>query len=179
LTVVAYPEPASTWWRCEPRRLARDQSEVAADFPDLTWDGLGAGRWAGRLPLWPFNRRPPPELPVLAEQGLTVEVAYCHAYPMVAPLIYPQDPCPEVAEWTVHDWHVNGNGTLCLLQADSMWDPRQSIIDLLLKAAGWRVEYALMKAGVIDSMSVSGMVSDASFDPLVAQAVLRRTPDRS
>jgi hypothetical protein len=95
---------------------------------------------------------------------------YGHAYPMVPPSIWPLDPAPPVAEWTMHDWHVNGDGSLCLLQADSLWSPRDSLVDLLLKAAGWRVEYALMKAGMLTAMTTNGIVSDPGMDGLVASA---------
>jgi hypothetical protein len=109
---------------------------------------------------------------LIGEWGMPLEVVYGHAYPMVPPSIFPLDPVPKVAEWTIHRWHVMGDGSLCLLQDDVMWDPRQSVIDLLLKAAGWRVEYALVKAGLVDGMSMNGIVTDASRDDLIAPAVL-------
>jgi hypothetical protein len=102
---------------------------------------------------------------------MQLTVRYGHAYPMVAPLIYPLDPMPEIVERTDHRWHVSGDGSLCLLQNDTAWTGRDSIVHLLLKAAGWRVEYALMKAGVIDSMSLHGIVEDAHLDGLIPVAV--------
>ncbi|WP_067514228.1 hypothetical protein [Nocardia puris] len=47
--------------------------------------------------------------------------------------------------------------------------------ELLAKAAGWRIEYAMMKAGVIEQMSVNGIVSDSLQDHLVAHAAHRTT----
>jgi hypothetical protein len=44
-------------------------------------------------------------------------------------------------------------------------------VDLLLKAAGWRVEYSLMEAGVIEAMTLRGIVDDDQLDHLVAVAV--------
>ncbi len=38
-----------------------------------------------------------------------------------------------------------------------------------MKACGWRIEYALMKAGLIDAMTTSGIVSDSSLDGLIDQ----------
>ncbi|MFG3689583.1 hypothetical protein [Micromonospora sp. NPDC047740] len=163
---------AVTWWQCEPRRLARDEAEIGEWFPGLQWVDEGAGGWVGRLPRWPFDRPEPAGLPALVgEEGLEALLVYGHAYPMVAPLIYPGDPRPGIAQRTDHKWHVNGNGSLCLLQDDATWNGRGSVLDLLLKAAGWRVEYALMKAGVIEAMTLHGIVDDAQSDHLIAVAV--------
>jgi hypothetical protein len=160
-----------TWWRCEPSRLDRDRSEIADVFSDLIWIPEDAGAWVGALPLWPFDRPAPPGLTQLAgPAGLKMQLCYGQAYPMVPPSIYPLSPLPELAEWTVHDWHVNGDGSLCLLQTHSLWDPGASVVDLLLKAAGWRIEYALMKAKAITAMSVNGIVSDTSFDQIISEA---------
>jgi hypothetical protein len=166
-------DPAATvpWWRAEPSRLARDRRDIARAFPDLTLDLTGQGTWDGVLPRWPFQRPEPEGLPVLlGETGLRLRVQYVPAYPMVLPLFWPCAPEPELSERTQQRWHVLPVGALCLLQTEAAWEPNTSIADLLLKAAGWRVEYALMKAGVIDSMSVSGIVSDSSGDPLIVEA---------
>jgi hypothetical protein len=166
------PTQPATWWQCEPKRFARDTAEVADAFPALVWDATGAGRWAGRLPIWPFDRPEPPGLSeLIGGVGLEVLVAYGHAYPVVRPAIYPLDPQPEFLERTQHTWHVNGDGSLCLLQNEATWTARDTIVELLLKAAGWRVEYALMKTGAIDAMSERGIVEDASFDHLMPQTV--------
>jgi len=160
-----------TWWQCEPRRLARDQHEVSSWCPDLQWVAQGAGGWTGQLPRWPFERPEPDGLVALiGKVGMPVFVIYGHGYPMVPPSVFSLDPEPQVTEWTLHRWHVNGDGSLCLLQDDVMWEPRQSVVDLLLKAAGWRIEYALVKAGVVDGMSPNGIVTDGSRDDLIASA---------
>lgn len=161
-----------TWWECEPKRLARDQREVTQWCSDLTWVPEGAGMWQGRLPLWPFDRAEPGGLRgLIGQEGMPVMVVYGHAYPMVPPAVYPLDPKPELTEFTQTRFHVMGDGRLCLLQDASSWTGRDSIIDLLLKAAGWRVEYALIKAGVIEAMTISGIVNDASQDHLIARAL--------
>ncbi|MEV7886915.1 hypothetical protein ACWD3I_29300 [Streptomyces sp. NPDC002817] len=163
------PTPVS-WWACEPRRLHRDREEITARFPDLEWNDEGAGRWDGKLPRWPFDRPEPAHLTSwIGDEGLLLRVQYSHAYPMVAPRLVPLDPLPEPIEWTQTRWHVNGDATLCLLREAALWTGRDSIIDLLLKAAGWRVEYALMKHNVIERMSDNGIVDDDRFDHLLTQ----------
>ncbi|WP_237404792.1 hypothetical protein [Actinacidiphila reveromycinica] len=76
------------------------------------------------------------------------------------------DPLPEPWEWTQHCWHLNGDASLCLLR-DDVWTGRESVVDLLLKAAGWRIEYALMKHRAIEQMTSSGIVADDSLDQLL------------
>jgi len=161
-----------TWWECEPKRLVRDLNEVGEAFPELTWVPEGAGRWEGRLPRWPFDRPEPTRLSeLIGNDGMPVTVRYGHAYPMVPPSIFPLDPVPELDEYNWTRFHVLGDGSLCLLQDSSIWTGRESVVDLLLKAVGWRVEYALLKSGVIGHMTVNGIVSDSSSDHLVTQAV--------
>ncbi len=101
---------------------------------------------------------------------MPVVVEYGHAYPMVPPAVFPLDPQSEPLERTQNRFHVLGDGSLCLLQDDAAWTGRSSITDLLLKAAGWRVEYALIKTGVIEAMSLCGIVDDDQFDHLIVQA---------
>lgn len=166
------------WWDGDPARLARDRAEVSDRFPELHWVDDDAGGFDGTLPMWPFQRPAPAGLAALLDgRGLHLELRYRQAYPMVAPWIRPLDPAPAIHEWTMHAWHVNGNGTLCLLQADAMWDPTASIVDLLVNAAGWRIEYALMRAGAIDIMSLHGIVSDDSLDAAISAAGAAATAD--
>ncbi|MDQ3430744.1 MAG: hypothetical protein M3467_00670, partial [Actinomycetota bacterium] len=134
---------------------------MAARFPDLHFIADGPGSWRGRLPVWPFNRDKPAGLDVLtSRKGLTVEVRYREAYPVVPPSVVPTDPSPEFFRRADHRWHLNGDGSLCLLRSEALWTPRESLVGLLLKAAGWRVEYELMEAGLITAMSENGIVSD-------------------
>jgi hypothetical protein len=159
-----------TWWQCEPRRFARDQAEIRDRFPDLVWRSEGAGGWWGRLPRWPFVRQEPPDLvKVVGEEGLEVAVCYGHAYPMVPPAIFPLDPEPGLDARTDHRWHVMGDGSLCLFQDDATWTGRDSVAELLLKAAGWRVEFELLRRGAIDAMTLNGIVQDSQFDHLFAE----------
>lgn len=142
--------------------------------PDET--AFDHGGWYGTLPLWPFDRAAPDGLDVLTGgSGLEFTLSYPAAYPMVPPMIWPLAPQPEMVERTQAMWHVLPSGGLCLLQSDGAWQPEASVVELLLKASGWRVEYALMKAQVIESMAVSGIVSDPSFDHLVTRAAAAPT----
>ncbi|MFF0578554.1 ubiquitin-conjugating enzyme family protein [Streptosporangium saharense] len=159
------------WWDAELARFALDRDEVTARFPALTWTSSGAGGWEGQLPIWPLDRPEPLGLShLLDDTGLKVVIAYRQAYPMVPPRIYPIDPRPEPVECTQHRWHVNGDGSLCQFQTDTAWDPRDSICDLILKAAAWRIEYALMKAGAMKQMTLHGIVSDPALDNLITIA---------
>jgi hypothetical protein len=127
------------WWDAEPSRHTKDQQEVAARFPDLRWVPENPGRWEGRLPMWPLDRTPPAGLSdLLGGEGMQVVILYRQAYPMVPPRIYPVDPRPEPLECTQQRWHVMGDGSLCLFQTETAWDPADSICDLLVKAAAWR-----------------------------------------
>lgn len=125
----------------------------------------------GALPRWPFARAEPAGLAeTFGGRGLEVAVCYGHAYPMVPPAIFPLDPVPDLIARTDQRWHVMGDGSLCLLQDDAAWSGRESIVELLLKAAGWRVEFELMRRAVIEVMTVNGIVEDPQLDILVAAA---------
>ncbi|MFI6675230.1 hypothetical protein [Kribbella sp. NPDC050470] len=159
----------------EPKRLERDRREVEEFAPDLRFveprsQRFLHGGWRGRLPLWPFERAEPDGLGRLLETGLEIEVVFSAAHPMVSPAIYPVMPEPEIEERTQAIWHVAPDGSLCLLQSQGQWQPEASITELLLKAAGWHVEYALMKAGVIDKMTERGIVDDDRLDGLIGPA---------
>lgn len=154
----------NTWIDRDPARYRRDRRDIESTFPDLVWHADAAGGWDGVLPLWPFERPAPHGLHDAGLAGLHVEVRYLEAYPMVPPTIRAVEPEPSFNEWTVHGWHVNGDGTLCLLLTAGMWDPQSSVVELLLKAAGWRLEYALRKAGRLSAMTGSGIVSDDTLD---------------
>ncbi len=165
------------WWRAEPSRLDRDRREIGQAFPDLTFDPDGEGSWHGTLPLWPFERPAPEGLDVLTGgQGLVMRLGYHGAYPVVSPWITPVDPEPLVGEWTQTRYHVLGNGTLCLFQTQADWNPSSSVVELLLKAAGWRVEYALLKAGARTDMTMAGIVRDPSLDDLVTATAASLPP---
>lgn len=166
-----------SWCDAEPARFQRDQAEIEALFQDLTFVPPGGSRadlllqhggWSGVLPIWPFERPQPSGVNgLVGGTGLEFVLEYPAAYPMIAPTIQPLSPEPEIGERTQATWHVLPAGGLCLLRSTGGWIPEASITELLLKAAGWRIEYALMKGGAIEKMSESGIVSDDSFDHLL------------
>jgi hypothetical protein len=165
------------WHEAESGRLNREIDEIAAFAPDLDFEsgpGNGPvphhGRWHGQLPVWPLERPEPVGLSTVVPAGLTVEIWYSAAYPMLPPALYPVDPEPLLVERSQHDWHVAPDGSLCLLQTLASWDPRWSIVELLRRACGWRVEYALMRSGLVKSMTLRSIVHDASRDHLVTEA---------
>lgn len=169
------PESAARvpWWHAEPARLVRDQADVGGLAPGLQFESPddSDGLWRGVLPRWPFERNEPAALDeLIGPSGLEAVIAYPAAYPMIPPFVFPLDPQPLFEEWTLRKWHVLGDGSLCLFQSFAGWDPAASINEIVLKAAGWRIEYALVKAGVLDVMSERGMATDPSLDPLIEQA---------
>ncbi len=165
------------WWQAEPSRLAKDRQEISAAFPGL---GLslkeGQGHWAGRLPVWPFERPAPDGLDRLVPAGAHIVLAYTPAYPIVSPYVFPVEPEPLPLELTQTRWHVLGNGALCLFQTQADWDPASSVVGLLTKAAGWRIEYALLKAGAREDMTMAGLANDGSLDALVTETAATLSP---
>ena len=135
--------------------------------PDMIWDSVTLC-WDGVLPIWPFARPKPPELhDFLHGRQFRAQVQYSPAFPMVAPSIVPIDPDPDVHTRSRHDWHVNGDGSLCLLQSASDWDGTGSAADLVPKAAGWFLEYLLMERGAVTSMTEAGIAVDDQLDHLM------------
>lgn len=157
------------WWEAEPTRLATDQRKIGEAFPGLVFSPEGQGAWAGVLPPWSFGRSEPVGLAALVPQGVSVLLAYGAAYPVVSPYIFPLDPEPEPVELTQTRWHVLGNGALCLFQTQDDWDPASSVVDLLRKAAAWRIEYAMLKVGARTDMTMAGIVNDDSLDTLISE----------
>lgn len=173
------PLETRLWCEAEPLRLERDRAEIRLFAPSLRYvspqasigcAGYIHGGWEGALPLWPFERPEPEGLELLVPRGLEIRLCYSAAYPVVQPEIFPICPEPSLFERSQASWHVLPGGALCLLQSDGAWLPETSIVDLLLKAAGWNVEYALMQAGAIDEMTTCGIVNDPSRDRLLSIA---------
>lgn len=148
----------------DPLRLARELEAISAAASQLTWTGE---HWAGELPVWPFER---PEAPALKEylagRRFAVEVRYYESFPMVAPRFIPIDPVPPIGVWTMNRWHVAGDGSLCLFQNFTDWDPFGTAADLVPKAAGWFLEYLLMCDGAVEEMTPNGIAVDDSLDHL-------------
>lgn len=162
---------ARPWSEAEPRRFRSDTETLAGFAPNLEWRSDDQA-WTGELPVWPFRRTSPPGLHELLPRGLVVTVAPPPVYPMVAPVLYPVDPDPPMAVRTHQRWHVAGDGRLCLMKSPGQWDPREPLTDLLLRAIGWHVEYALMIRGLIPAMTVNSIVEDDQHDALIEAAAI-------
>jgi hypothetical protein len=164
------------WVEDDPGRMERDRREVCAFAPlmELTEPGVGLahphGCWVGEIPRWPFDRPPPAGLDeLLGPDRFQIEMEYPSAYPMTPPRIYPANLTPEPVEHSQGVWHVSPDGSLCLLQSTGGWLPEASATEMLQKAAGWRIEYALMKAGAIERMTTNGIVNDPIHDELITR----------
>lgn len=164
--------PQLRWFDAEPARLAAEQAAMAAVAPELAWsDTTPGGGWEGLAPVWPFPRPRPGGLDgFLAGRRLRLRVACSQAHPMAAPKLWPLDPEPEIAQRTVHDWHVNGDGSLCLLQTAAAWTGVELSAELVVKAAGWFIEYLLLTDGRIEEMTSAGIATDPCLDGLITEA---------
>lgn len=162
---------ARSWWAEDPGMLRRERDAMSIIAPDLTWTADGAGSWAGLAPAWPFGRPAPPGLDeLLAGHRLRVLVTYGHAFPMTAPAVWAVDPEPSINQRTQHAWHVNGDGSLCLLEAATAWTGREAAAELVVKASGWFIEYLLMRCGLITGMTGAGLAADLSMDAVITRA---------
>lgn len=160
--------PRQSWHQAEPDRAAAERKAMAAVALEMEWFDDGAGGWEGLAPVWPFDRGQPDGLAAfLAGRRLKLRVCYTEAFPAVEPSLLPLDPEPPIERRTDHSWHVNGDGTLCLLVAADLWTGRETAADLVVKAAGWFIEYLLMESGQIGAMTEAGINSDDSLDALL------------
>jgi hypothetical protein len=137
----------------------------------MEWlDDEAAGGWDGPAPAWPFARAAPAGLDELLDgRRLRVRVLYLQAFPSVEPRLEPIDPEPPIVRRILHEWHLNGDGTLCLLRTADLWTGRETAADLVVKASGWFIEYLLMERGVIEEMTENGINDDDSLDRLIAE----------
>ncbi len=158
------------WWAAEPRRLALELEAMERAAPELQWHAEH-GIWTGLLPLWPFDRPEPAVLDSFVnKRRFQLAVMPFQAHPAVAPAFLPLDPEPELHERTQAKWHVLGDGSLCLFQRAADWTGEGRCADLIPKAAGWHLEYLLMKRKLIESMTVNGIVVDDCHDHLFSEA---------
>ncbi len=170
------PDPIR-WTRAEPRRAERERTEMARIAPDLRWtQGLSRrGRsdlcgWEGCAPVWAGERPKPKGVDeLLGDERLRLRVIYAEAFPMVAPALVPVDPEVPLERRTRHAWHVNGDGSLCMLQTANAWDPDATAADLVAKASGWFIEYKLMLAGRIEQMTLHGLLASDELDDLLGE----------
>jgi hypothetical protein len=161
--------PRRSWLEAEPRRAAMEHEAMAVVAPELAWnDSSPSGGWVGLAPLWPFERAALPTLDAfLAGRRLKLRVDYPQAFPLAEPILRPIDPVPPFIARTDHRWHVNGDGSLCLLQRAADWTGQECAAELVRKACGWFLEFLLMQAGVVSEMSEAGLADDDSRDGLL------------
>ncbi len=156
-----------SWWEDDPGRLAQEIDDIGSVAPALEWTPEGAGHFSGALPVWPFTRPEPAGLSNLVDQPLRARVAYGHGFPAVPPIRYPWEPQPDVTLRSFTQYHVLPNGGLCLLRDADQWDLFSRTSDLILKASGWMIEFALFQRGKIPNMTVNGIVTDEQLDHLI------------
>lgn len=155
---------------------------MAAVAPDLEWvDGLSwYGRdslfgWRGKAPMWASDRPKPLGVDELLDgRRLEIIVPYGEAFPIVPPALVPVDPDVPIEYRTMQAWHVNGDGSLCVMRSAADWSPRETAADLLVKASGWFIEYVLMERGAIDRMTVPGLHASPELDDVIATFASQR-----
>jgi hypothetical protein len=163
--------PRQSWLEAEPERVQRERDQMERVAPEMAWlEDDPAGGWEGLAPIWPFERPAPSGLDKLLEgRRLRLRVSYSQGFPMVQPLLVPLDPDPPRDRRILHSWHLNGDGSLCLLQTAYAWDCRETAADLVAKASGWFIEYLLLEREAIEAMTESGISTDTSLDPLIEE----------
>jgi hypothetical protein len=161
--------PRQSWLEAEPERLVYERHEMERLAPEMAWIDLdGAGGWAGYAPGWPFEREAPAGLVAfLGGRRLKLLVAYSQAYPAVPPALFPLDPEPPLERRLLHRWHLNGDGSICVLQSLDHWSGREATAELVIKASGWFIEYLLVDRELCDAMSENGIAADPSLDHLL------------
>jgi len=160
-----------SWYEAQPWVLERERHAMAEIAPDMAWVNIGTvGGWEGMVPTWPFERAAPePGLSRLLDGSrLTVRIEYRQAHPAVAPMVYPRAPVPPREHRLNHSWHLNGDGTLCLLGSTAHWRPSDTAAEVVIKASGWYIEYLLKRRGLIPAMSENGLYVDSSYDAIIA-----------
>ncbi len=161
----------------EPGLVERERSEMATYAPELEWHknltwrhGRRAYGWKGLAPVWAAERAKPTGVDeLLAGRRLELKIIYPEAFPSVPPSLTPVDPDVPVERRTLSSWHVNGDGSLCLLRTAEDWQPTDTAAALVRKASGWLLEYLLMDAGEIDRMTEHGIFNDTSLDEILAR----------
>lgn len=167
-----------SWTTAEAEHLDKERAEVMAIAPGLRWvTGLQVGwrddlaGFQGPLPPWCAARPKPAGVDeLLGGAQMVVQIAYREATPMVPPAIYPLDPDVPIERRTDHTWHVNSDGSLCLLQTAYLWVPGSTAAPLIVKATCWFIEYELMERGLITEMTEQGIAQDTAYDAIIASA---------
>ncbi len=157
--------------------LGREREAMSARAPEMVWhdqltssDGRSGPGWEGLAPAWGAERsRPAGVDELLAGRQLRLQVIYREAFPMVPPRLYPLAPDPPLGRRTQHYWHLNPDGSLCLLRNAHDWQPTDTAVDLVCKASGWFIEYLLIESNRLDGMTVHGVYVSTGLDPALAR----------
>lgn len=161
-----------SWIEAEPLRLEAEVEAMNEKAPEMKWVDGGAGRWEGLAPIWPFDRDEPEGLSnLLKGRRLELSVECLESHPMVAPRVFPLDPSPPRKRRILEKWHLNGDGTICLLFSSSNWSGREYAAELVLKSSGWFIEYLLVEAGDLRLMTQHGPGRDIGVDRLLSKYV--------
>jgi hypothetical protein len=169
--------PPESWIAAEPGILEREQFAMAKYAPDLKWhddlvwrEGRRAFGWVGSAPEWAADRPKPVGVDELLKgRRLKLEVIYPEAFPAVPVALFPTDPDVPLDRRTFNRWHVNGNGSLCLMQSADDWQLTDTAAALVRKASGWFIEYLLLEAGETEQMTERGIFEDTSRDEVLAK----------
>lgn len=164
--------PRVRWHEAEPERLAAELAAMDAVAPALEWDfdgPYGGGAWVGELPLWPFERAMPVGLDLAITERFRVAITLDQSFPATEPSVHPINPEPSIQHRLDHSWHLRGDGCLCLLQVPADWTGRDHAADLAIKAAGWYLEYLLLEAGLVKTMSLGGLAASMRYDAFVTR----------
>ena len=169
--------PPESWVDSEPGIVEREKAAMAEHAPEMAWredlvwmERRVAYGWAGRAPSWAADRPKPAGVDeLLADRRLELVVIYPEAFPSVPASLFPTDPDVPLDRRTLSRWHVNGDGSLCLMQAASDWQPTDTAAALVRKATGWLIEYLLVDAGQTERMTERGIFEDTSLDEIVAK----------
>jgi len=167
--------PAISWWEAEPDVAAREKDAMARHAPDMQWaedlvwrGGRRTVGWRGKAPSWGADRPKPLGVDeLLAERRLDLLVVYPEAFPVIPASLFSLDPDPPMNRRTLHRWHINGDGSLCLMQSAEDWHLTDTAADLVRKASGWFIEYLLVEAGKLEAMTESGI-----FEATIADSVI-------
>jgi hypothetical protein len=165
-----------SWLEAERARVEHEQAEMLRLAPEMQWrmdlewpNGRRGAGWEGYVPRWGADRPEPAGIEQLLNgRRLHLRVICPEGFPMVPPDLYPVDPEVPIDRRTQHRWHVNGDGSLCMMQAAEDWQPDCTAADLVRKAAGWFVEYLLVDAGDLAAMTTRGIYASDEIDPLLA-----------
>jgi hypothetical protein len=165
------------WTEAAPEIVERERRAMARHAPEMHWSeglvwrgGRRAVGWTGKAPAWGADRPKPPGIDeLLAERGLELLVVYPEAFPIVPASLFPVDPEPPLERRTLHRWHINGDGSLCLMQSADDWQLTDTAAELVRKASGWFIEYLLVEADKLDGMTERGIFEDESVDAIIAE----------